>query len=65
MNKNRVWLRGRSMTVSYDGYVDVWAEDEDNAVFRAKRELTKPTGTFSDWGPSMFTVDKVERRFDR
>lgn len=65
MKKYRVWLRGRSMTASYDGYVDVWADDEDDAVFRAKRELTRPGGTFFDWGPSMFTAEKVERRFDR
>lgn len=62
--KYRVWLRGHSMTASYNGYVDVWAEDEADAVFRAKRQLTRPDGTFSDWAPSMFKAEKVERRYD-
>lgn len=62
LNKYRVWLIGSSMTARYDGYVDVLAEDEDDAEFQAKRELTKPTGTFSDWGPSMFRTVKVEKR---
>ena len=57
----RVWLFGHSMTASYEGYVDVIAEDEEEAEWRAKRELTKPTGTFFDWAPSMFRTNKVER----
>jgi hypothetical protein len=61
-NWYRVWLNGHSMTASYDGYVDVVADDEDDAEYRAKRELTKPTGTFFDWSPSMFTLDHIERR---
>lgn len=48
------------MSASYDGYVDVIADDEEAAEKRAKRELTKPTGTFSDWTPSMFVVTKIE-----
>jgi hypothetical protein len=60
--KYRVWMRGNSMTASYDGYVDVIADNEEDATLKAKRELTKPTGTFSDWSPSMFKVDKIERR---
>lgn len=63
MNRYRVWMIGSSMSARYDGYVDVVAEDEDDAVWRAKRELTKPSGTFSDWGPSMFRVRKVERLY--
>jgi hypothetical protein len=62
MKKFRVWLIGSSMTATYDGYVDVYANDEEDAVRRAKRELTKPTGTFSDWSPSMFRVKKVEKQ---
>lgn len=60
--KYRVWMHGSSMTASYDGYVDVIADNEEEAVHRAKRELTKPTGTFSDWSPSMFKVDRIENK---
>lgn len=56
----RVWMRGHSMTASYDGYVDVVADDDEEAERRAKRELTKPTGAFFDWSPSMFSVYKME-----
>lgn len=59
----RVWMHGHSMSASYDGYVDVVADDEEEAQYRAKRELTKPTGTFYDWSPSMFHVYKIERRW--
>ncbi len=57
----RVWLVGRSMTASYDGYVDVFAADEEEAGCKAKRKLTGPNGTFFDWSPSMFHVTKIER----
>jgi len=60
----RVWLDGKSMTARYNGYVDVVAENEDDAAYKAKRKLTRPGGTFSDGGPSMFTTVKVERRYD-
>ena len=62
LKQYRVWLTGRSMSASYDGYVDVLAEDEEAAEYRAKRELTRPGGTFSDWTRSMFKTEKVERR---
>lgn len=57
----RVWMHGYSMSASYDGYVEVLADDEEEAERRAKRELTKPTGTFYDWSPSMFSAYKIER----
>lgn len=57
----RVWLYGHSMTASYSGYVDVVAQDEEEAEWRAKRTLTKPGGTFYDWSPSMFETNKIER----
>lgn len=60
--KYRVWMRGSSMTASYDGYVDVIADNEEDAARKARRELTKPTGTFSDWSPSMFKAYKIECR---
>lgn len=52
------------MTVSYEGYVDVWALGEDDAVYKAKRELTRPGGAFSDWAPFMFTAKEVKRVFE-
>lgn len=63
MKPYRVYLHGSSMSACYDGYVDVNAEDEDDAVFQAKRKLTSPRGTFFDWSPSMFKAQRVERRF--
>jgi hypothetical protein len=62
LKKYRVWLFGGSMAATYDGYVDVYAEDEEDAGYRAKRKLTGSAGAFSDWSPSMFKVTKIERR---
>lgn len=56
----RVWLVGRSMSASYDGYVDVLADDEEDAEYKAKKKLTGPRGAFFDWSPSMFHVTKIE-----
>jgi hypothetical protein len=64
VNTYRVYLHGHSMTASYDGYVDVVAVDEDEAVATAKRRLTQRGGTFGDWSPSMFRATRVERRGD-
>ena len=58
--KYRVWMIGRSMSATYDGYVDVHAENEEEAIFRAKRDLTKPSGAFFDWAPWMFRVQRIE-----
>ena len=64
MKQYRVYLDGRSLTASYDNLlVEVMAEDEDDAVRRAKHKLTRPGGTFFDWSPSMFEVRRVERGF--
>lgn len=60
MNRYRVYMYGHSMTASYSGYVDVWVDNEEDAEHRAKRKLTGPRGTFSDWSSSMFHVTKVE-----
>lgn len=43
----------------YEGDVKVWAEDEDQAIERAFRELKR--GAFPDRGRSMWKVGKVER----
>ena len=56
----RVHMFGRSMTANYSGYIDVSADDEEDAERRAKRKLTGPRGTFFDWSPSMFRVAKIE-----
>lgn len=52
----QVWMRGRSLIASYDVYVDVVADNDEEAAQRAKREPTKPTGAFFNWSPSMFSV---------
>jgi hypothetical protein len=57
----RVWLHGSSMTASYDGHVDVNAEDAEDAKDKALTKLTAKNGTFFDWSKSMFKVDKVEQ----
>lgn len=61
LKRYRVWLIGSSLTASYDGYVDVWADDDEDAEYRAKARLTGPGGTFSDWSPGMFKTQRVER----
>jgi hypothetical protein len=49
------------MAARYDGYVDVFADSEEDAEYKAKRKLTGPNGSFFDWSPSMFHVTKIER----
>ena len=43
----------------YAGEIKVWAEDEDQAIDKAFRELKR--GAFPDRGRSMWRVEKVER----
>ena len=61
LQRYRVWLIGSSMTAHYDGYVDVIAENEEDAEYVAKRRLTNPSGVFRDWSRSMFRTEKIER----
>lgn len=61
MDKYKVYLHGASMTASYDCPVNVFADNETDAIFKAKRKLTNPNGTFSDWIPSMFKATHVEK----
>jgi hypothetical protein len=44
----------------YEGYVDVQANNEEQAIIQAKRRLA--TGTFRDRGFDAWVVDKIERR---
>lgn len=62
MKQYRVWMRSKpGMYAQYDGKVDVWAEDEDDAIARAFRELKR--GAFPDRSPAMWQVERVERRY--
>lgn len=58
--KFRVWIRSKpGFYAQYDGKVDVFAGDEEEAVSEALRRLR--TGAFRDRDDSMWTVEKVER----
>ena len=55
-----MWLRSvPGFYAQYDGYVDVWAEDEEEAVEKALRKIQRES--FPDRGRGMWKVDKVER----
>lgn len=60
MKDYRVWLRSvPGFYAQYDGYVDVYAEDEEEAVEKALRKLQRES--FPDRGRGMWRVEKVER----
>lgn len=44
----------------YDGYIDVSADDEDQAVTRALRQLKK--GSFSDRSNADWNIYRIENR---
>lgn len=46
------------MWTYYDGYVDVWADDESCAINRALDKVK--SGTFSDRPRDAWVIDKVE-----
>lgn len=56
----RVHMYGHSMTENYSGHVDVLADDVEDAVYRAKRNLTRLGGILSCWSPSMLRVTNIE-----
>jgi hypothetical protein len=59
MNKYRVWIRSTpGFYEQYDGKVDVFAEDEEQARERALQELWH--GAFPDRGRSMWKIERVE-----
>ncbi len=60
MKKYRVWLRSvPGFCAQYNGKVDVYADNAEEAVELALLKLKR--GTFSDRDNSMWEVDKVER----
>lgn len=60
LKRYKVWMRTRGgMYAQYDGAVSVWAEDDDQAIERAFRELKR--GAFPDYGRDMWKVERVER----
>ncbi|MHC4413329.1 MAG: hypothetical protein ACYSW6_10255 [Planctomycetota bacterium] len=60
MNKYKVnaTIRGAIHRPYYEGYIDVWADNDNDAVFRAKRNLVKQWG---DINLSDIKVTSVER----
>lgn len=59
MTKYRVWLRSvPGPYAQYDGKVDVWAEDREDATRRALRELQRTS--FPDRSASMWRVERIE-----
>lgn len=59
MQKYRVWLRSRpGFYEQYNGKVDVYAEDVEQAKERAFRELKQ--GVFPDRNASMWRIEKIE-----
>jgi len=63
MNKYYVYMRTvPGMFTQYDGRVEVYAENDDQAIERAFHKLKK--GAFPDYSRGMWKVEKVERSFD-
>lgn len=59
LTKFRVWMRSvPGFYEQYDGKVDVFAEDAEQAKERAYAELNR--GAFPDRWRSMWKVDRVE-----
>lgn len=60
--KYKVWMRSvPGFYAQYDGAVEVYAKDDDDAVDRAFEKLKR--GAFPDRSRSMWKVEKVERLF--
>jgi len=59
MNKYRVWIRSNpGFYEQYNGYVDVFAEDDKNAIQAALKKLKRTS--FPDRDNSMWRIEKVE-----
>jgi len=59
-SKYRVYIRirGGFTHASYEGYVDVWAENAEEAAWKAKQELRRTS--FPDVGYDDMIVKRVE-----
>lgn len=59
-NKYRVWLHSKPSPgwTYYEGYVDVFAEDDEDAFYRARRKLKYTS--FPERGMDSWTLEKVE-----
>lgn len=60
LTRYRVWMtiRGSVCKPSYDGHVDVWAENERDAFERAVQESRRTAHW--DSAPESFRLDRVE-----
>jgi hypothetical protein len=59
MKKYRVWLRSvPGFYAQYNGKVDVWSEDEEQAVISAFHRLKQTS--FPDRNSSMWKIEKIE-----
>lgn len=60
MKRYRVWvhIRGSVVKSSQDGYIDVWADDEDDAFIRAIRQAR--TSAHWDSPVDAFRLVRVE-----
>lgn len=62
MNTYKVWIRSKPGPVEqYDGYVEVHANDGDDAIDRAFQKLKRES--FPDRNRGMWNVEKVEQVF--
>lgn len=61
--KYRVWLKSvPGFYEQYSGKVEVYADDDDDAIERALNKLKR--GSFPDRSRDMWRVEKVERVFN-
>ena len=60
MKKYYVWVRSKpGFYAQYDGKVNVFAEDDDEAIEKALQRLER--GAFKDRTRDMWIIEKVER----
>jgi len=53
-------IRGGVTHASYEGYVDVWAENEEGAAWKAKQRLRRTS--FPDVGYEDMVIKSVEQK---
>jgi hypothetical protein len=60
LSRFRVWIRSvPGFYEQYDGKVDVWAEDDEQAKERAFAELKR--GVFPERSRDMWKVERIEK----